>query len=137
MTSFLRPLLASLLCGMIVIGHAPAWLHIGGFHHQVATSSQSESEAVCQHSCHLHPAATTTSSGQEQQQELPADHHEHDSDSCVICQSLVAPNGTPGQIVPPVSGGICVVDQFVADASAPDQAFLPIAQPRGPPTCDA
>lgn len=131
----LRPLLASLLCGMIAFGHAPAWLHVadcGGEVHvgQVHRHADDEHD-VCQHHRHDHASGDATQAGGHDE----SSHH--DSDSCVICQSLAAPTGFTFELTAPPTIGLVAEPLAILDAARPADALLSIPQPRGPPAIAA
>ena len=139
MTSFVRPIVISLLCGMAAIGHAPAWLHVAccdhESHRQVASASASTDARSCGHSCCHHATAKTDSNVNEAASEDSSQPHEgHDSDSCLICQSLGLPNGIAWHLDSPSTRQEIVELINVSSVIAPESASLSIPQPRGPPT---
>ncbi len=135
MTSLFRPFFASLLCSMIVLGHAPAWLHVvtcdSGSPRQ-AVSQANESNAVCSHGAHHHPvepvAGETVSDAHH-----PSRPHQHDSDTCLVCQSLAVPAGVTWEL------GVALPAEFVSEPAfiSPGRpllaTLLSVPQPRGPP----
>lgn len=148
MPSFHRLIFASLLCGMIVFGQAPAWLHVGsceGHGHVSASVTQAEmtsserTVSVCSHGCQHH----ATDLGNLQPVALPDDSpvsgdqhsdHQHDSESCVICQSLASANGVTWQMLVSVPSEFSSRPVFVAQDRILAANLLSIPQPRGPPT---
>ncbi|WP_404305627.1 DUF2946 family protein [Neorhodopirellula lusitana] len=140
MTSLFRPLVASLLCSLIVIGHAPAWLHVATCEsesHAHVMDSASDTVFVCSHGCHHHATAPDASSS-DADETVPASHdssspHEHDSSTCGICQSLAAPVGVTWELVVvlPVEFGSELTS--VPPARPLSATLLSIPQPRGPP----
>ena len=136
--SLVRPLLVSLLCSMILLGHAPAWFHLAGCSHgpEGIASSNATDGLTCSHGCAHHDESG--SSNQEESQssndpsQLPADH-EHDSDTCAVCQSLVAPTGIQWQndVVTVRDAGDFLASSVDSSRAIAAQLLLP--QPRGPP----
>ncbi len=133
MTSFVRPIIASLLCIVIAIGQMPAWLHVAGCDHEphlhLGSGVQQKSDAC---GCHHHGDDVATSEGNLTDKPLPHDH-QHDSDTCAICQSLVAPTGIHWQLETLVVGQICVDSDRGVDLPVIASVILSTAQPRGPP----
>ncbi|WP_146516058.1 DUF2946 domain-containing protein [Rubripirellula amarantea] len=107
MTSLVRPILSSILCCVIVFGHAPAWLHVATCDTCCDDSSGSLSSSgivgsyAC--SCHSHHCDTShhhdskktesAECGDASPCDTPQEGEPHDSDSCPICQSLASPCG--------------------------------------------
>lgn len=131
MTSCVRPLLAALLCSVVVFGHAPAWWHVATCDHPVVAD---DSHATCSHG-HHHDAGSSSSSELDGHVAISAAHHHgsHDHDACLICQSLISPSGSAlstiislpvDRTAEPLS---CCVDAVFTSAS------ITIACPRGPP----
>ncbi len=141
MISLIRPLLSSLLCGVIAFGHAPAWLHVAtcdsnSHSHALASptvTSPTEPASVCSHGCYHHVAEVNESETASHSHESHSDH-QHDSDNCVICQSLASPTGVAWE------QAIAGISEFVSEPAfligcCPLTAtFLSIAHPRGPPS---
>jgi len=129
MTSLFRPLLSSLLCGVIAFGQAPALLHVACCHGEPeASACNAEVQAVvcsggCQHAKQDHgvdPAGP---------KHAPA----HDPDSCTICQSLLGPAGLVWVDESPL-----VIDCLYERATQGVdrnlyEAILCVPQPRSPP----
>ena len=137
MSSLFRPILATLLCSMIVLGHAPAWLHVvhceGHGHASFGVASNTSAAiSICSYGCHHHvsPLAATETVPHSQDS---SNHHQHDSDSCAICQSLASPSGVTWELL------VSLPAEFVSYpvATAAELRFpailLSIPQPRGPP----
>lgn len=59
----------------------------------------------------------------------------HDSESCVLCQSLEAPLGAGWEKFQPVFTGNCTLEPTVAAPTFYSAVYLAIPQPRGPPAC--
>lgn len=137
MFSLYRPILASLLCGVIVLGHAPVWLHVGSCegHGHVPSTSTGETVAVCVHGCQHHTAphkfaeaAKTVS----QPNDSPP-QHQHDSDTCLMCQSLASSNGVNWELSISLPTEFTSRPVLVAADSVLLATLLSIPQPRGPP----
>lgn len=135
---FVRPLLVSLLCSLILLGHAPAWLHVGGCSHALESSVDPKpfKAVACSHSCDHHTESNSQGQAAENgchESKVP-DGHEHDSDSCVICQSLVAPTGMQWEQGITTVGdlGHYQSSRIAASRAIPAQHRIP--HPRGPPS---
>lgn len=120
---------------MIVFGHAPAWLHVGtcgGHGHASADVAPEETVAVCPHGCQHHASAVGAAKADSQPLDS-GDHHEHDSDTCVICQSLASPSGVNWHLL--VSPSVEYFSQPLPVVAEPvlSATLLSIPQPRGPP----
>lgn len=144
MTSPIRPFLSSLLCCVIVFGHAPAWLHVATCdgHSQPKTSVASEkTESACLHCCshHFEDDASVTdqaSVGDLDSLRVAGDSgtgHEHDSDDCLICQSLASPCGVAWQLSAPLATELVSQPALLSTDRCFASASLSIAHPRGPP----
>lgn len=138
MTSFVRPIVISLLCGMVAIGHAPAWLHVAGCDHarhlQIDSEASSIESSGCQHGCCHHVNVETNRGAEEPVEEGSNRSHDgHNSGSCVLCQSLGVPNGVAWQL-PTLSviRADCEITE-ISRSLAPESNFRSIPQPRGPP----
>ena len=135
MPSLFRHILASLLCGVIVLGHAPAWLHVGtceghGHVHSVATPS--EAVPVCPHGCEHHSPTPESAIAMAHSHES-GNHPQHDSDTCVTCQSLASPGGVTGELLVSLAAEFVSQPIFVAAEFSFQPTLLSIPQPRGPP----
>ncbi|QEG40848.1 hypothetical protein [Roseimaritima ulvae] len=141
MTSFVRPYIVSLLCGVVALGHATAWLHVAdceheGHHHLAAQANAAELEAAHHdhhHECCHHGDEAAGESQRLVSEESHHSHGSHDSGACLICQSLGLANGVDWHL-----DALTIVraDSGVARISAvilPESTFLSIPQPRGPP----
>ena len=134
-----RRLLSIVLCCVMALGYAPAWLHVATCdgHHASERLAHADSTASCGcgHS-HEHGGSGNV--------DLPAEDFEgtdsestpangHDSDSCPICQSLSNAKGVATKLhVPPVSS---LVSWPISQPN--DNIFVASAhstvQSRGPP----
>ncbi|WP_047813231.1 DUF2946 family protein [Rhodopirellula islandica] len=140
MTSLFRPLVASLLCSLIVLGQAPAWLHVAtcdSESHSQVTESASDTVFVCSHGCY-HQATAPDASGSDADNAVPASHdssspHEHDPNTCGICQSLAAPVGVTWELVVVLPVESVSELTSVSPARLLSATLLSIPQPRGPP----
>ncbi|MGB7342878.1 MAG: DUF2946 family protein [Pirellulaceae bacterium] len=138
MSSLLRPILASLLCGTIVLGHAPAWLHVGtceGHSDSQSVVASEQTVSVCTHGCQHHtpPPADPKTVSDTHNSPVSGDHHHHDSDTCVICQSLASPGGVTWELLVSLRLEFAASPSFVAAESVLSSTLLSIPQPRGPP----
>lgn len=88
--TYLRHSIAVSICTVAALGHAPAWLHVTMCGNSETASSDSE----------ITPASSGCGACCNPKQEPPSEEHSapspapHDSDSCVICQSLACPLGS-------------------------------------------
>ena len=143
MSSSFRHILGSLLCGLIVLGHAPAWLHVGtcdGHGHALSSVASEETASVCSHGCghhasHHEAAAPEAAATDPHSHDSPVsdDQHQHDSDTCAICQSLAGPGGVTWDLLVSVPAEFVPQPVFVAAESTLSATLLSIPQPRGPP----
>ena len=140
MTSISRQIAVSLLCGMISLGHVPAWLHIAGCsgHQLQAKSTPQNAEGVtCSHGCShraTDPGTSTETIDSEGNSSLPIGHdHEHNSDTCALCQSLASITGVLSQSSPAPSGDIGLCESVIDGVTGPISTPLLDPQPRGPP----
>ena len=137
MTLMLRPVLISVLCSMIALGHLPAWLHVmtcHGHSYEAVNPTAARKVSPCPHGCHHHAVDDrSVSTYDSAQSEDSHPTHEHDSDTCAICHSLASPVGfflifeqslEPKYLGEPV---------FVCADRIPVEASNAIPQPRGPP----
>ncbi|TWU31123.1 DUF2946 family protein [Novipirellula artificiosorum] len=140
MSSLIRPILASLLCGVIVLGHAPVWLHVGHCEHHAHVQSGVASDKtasvviyshVCQH--HAPPQETAKTVSDTHDAPVSGGQHDHDSDTCVICQSLASPGGVTWELLVSLPFEIISSPVFVAPEPVLAATLLSIPQPRGPP----
>lgn len=137
MTSFVRPIVASLLCAMAVIGHAPSWLHVAGCDseksRQLSGASGPEG-SDCHHGCCHHASPVADRPDAEESSQKPDDHRgDHDADTCALCQSLGLPNGVTWKLDLP---SIVLLDLGVAkipSLAVAESTSLSIPRPRGPP----
>ncbi|WP_146402354.1 DUF2946 family protein [Planctomycetes bacterium CA13] len=137
MTSMIRPFLSSILCCVIVFGHAPAWLHVAicdGHSHTEAIVSGEKTEPTCSHCCHHHhDDASAIAKDRLRNAGDGGSHHEHDSDNCLICQSLASPFGVTWQLSLPLVTGLVSQPALLPADSVFASASHSIAHPRGPP----
>ncbi len=138
MTSLFRPLVASLLCSLIVFGHAPAWLHVAtcdSESHSHADDNASDAVSVCPHGCHHHvtESEASTTDASETVPHSQDSNAPHDHDTCGICQSLASPVGVTWDLV------VVLPTEYASELTSvpavrPSLAtLLSIPQPRGPP----
>lgn len=131
MTSLFRPLLSSLLCGLIAFGQAPALLHVACCHGEPKASAYTaeEQSAVCsgvgcQHANQDH------SVDPEGPKHAPA----HDPDSCTICHSLLGPAGLVWVDELPLVFDFLYERATLGVDRNLYEAILCMPQPRGPPS---
>ncbi|PHQ34749.1 hypothetical protein CEE69_12750 [Rhodopirellula bahusiensis] len=112
MVPSIRPLTTFLLSFTLLLGHAPAWLHVATCDHGASGHAGCDhGHSACQHNgnvheccaddhgCHSQACEETASSACSQDSLANAtefegeSHSPHDSHSCWICQSLAAPGG--------------------------------------------
>ncbi|WP_145390069.1 DUF2946 family protein [Stieleria neptunia] len=137
MSSSFRPILASLLCCMIVLGHAPAWLHVAHCegHGHAPSGVATEKTAVvsvCSHGCQHH-ASPSEAADPVSDPHDSGEQHPHDSDTCVICQSLASPSGVTWELLVSLPSEFISHPVVVAADSFLPATLLSIPQPRGPP----
>ncbi|TWU20664.1 hypothetical protein Pla52o_45430 [Novipirellula galeiformis] len=153
MLSLIRPYVAAVLCSVVALGHAPAWLHVSTCHGDVSchgdltcvggaaeedklqcvslppSSEPGSTRVSCSHGCHHHddePVAETDSSAPQ-----PLEHHDHDR--CPICQSLSTPCGFTWELEAAVLSDVYIEPAENHCSFIPASAFLVVAAPRGPP----
>ena len=130
MTSTLRPLIACLLIGVAVFGHAPAWVHIAGCEHGNVASTVEET-VLCHSCCHHGDAFASQPKSSDHSKDAPL--HQHDSDRCATCQSLATPLGVTWDFESRISCEIFVEQVKVITHHFLESTSLSIPQPRGPP----
>lgn len=138
MTPYVRPIVVSLLCGLAILGHAPAWWHISGCEHTGQHhASAPDTTGECHHAeCHHHNRGDAFP-GDASSGDAANDWDPHDSDHCAICQSLAVPSGVSWKLDLPLAEQACVSTSTPADSHAPESTYLSIPQPRGPPAFSA
>lgn len=102
--------LSIILCCVMALGYAPAWLHVATCdgHHASERLAHADSTASCGcgHS-HEHGGSGKVDLPSEDSEGTDSEgtpDHGHDSDSCPICQSLSNANGVATKLnMPPVS----------------------------------
>ena len=130
MTSLFRPLLSSLLCGVIAFGQTPALLHVACCHTAPPASLYSAEEQLetCSNAC-CQQANQHSDANPEAPQHAPA----HDPDTCTICQSLLGQAGLVWVAELPLFVE-CLSERATLGVDRnPREMTLFIAQPRGPP----
>lgn len=138
MPSLFRPLLASVLCGVIVFGPVPVWMHVAvcdGHGHSVASvdaEALNQSRLGCPHGCQHHVVADK-SADVLHDSPRPGDQHPHDSDTCYVCQSLVGPSGVNWNLLVSPPSVLALHPVPHAAESVSFATLLSIPQPRGPP----
>ncbi len=151
MTSPVRPFLSSVLCCAIALGHAPAWMHVAtcdGHSHSMVTKNVANPSSGCSHCCHQHHGdgrADDTVAGFAVTENAPVghsptrgggpvgSHDEHDSDDCLICQSLASPCGVTWKLESLLLLSVVVQPALLPIERSFASPTLSIAHPRGPP----
>jgi|GEM_PF-2339345 len=101
MCTRVRPFLTLFLCGLLSLGHIPAWIHFVEFHG--AEQFETFSEADVGHCEHFHSTCRVVVTKSEPKNVQPArelrdvtsltirevDIESHDEEHCILCQSLV------------------------------------------------
>lgn len=134
--SLLQKSLPILLCCVLAFGYAPAWFHVSICHDHHATGDDVETaDFSCLGNCsHAHASASHESKTAESQgADGQSSDHEHDSDTCFVCQSLGNANGLTPEWDTPLKG-----TSFCEPTSIPNEftfvgPSLSIAEARGPP----
>ncbi len=121
---------------MIALGHLPAWLHVATCdqHSHVGLVQDAASEATtCSHGCHHHgdDRRVVTDDCVPCEDSQPV--HDHDSDSCALCQSLASPVGFVLVLEQPLALEYLGEPVFPCADRLPVEASIAIPQPRGPP----
>ncbi|WP_146118631.1 hypothetical protein [Blastopirellula marina] len=150
MASLFRPLFVLVLCGMLAVGHAPAWFHLAtctdacALHTECGPSHFHPGDLAlahfgchpgCHHDLGSHaPASTPHEHSPEEpspEQEPRRDHH---PDGCVVCQSLAIAAAitwvTPAKVgVEPTREQIVFRTELLVC-----ETIITISQPRAPPS---
>ena len=119
------------LCCVMGMGYAPAWLHVARCDGNHAPKIMAQAATCgCGHS-HEHGRSIGVDVQTEGSENTP--HRGHDSDSCVICQSLSNAFGVATKLnIPPVGS---LVSWPISQAN--DHIFVApshsTVKPRGPP----
>ncbi len=93
MGSHFRPFLTSWLCGLVLLGHIPALLHVVTCESQSQLLPPSTKSAGTVSLCCLHGHSEHAPHGGHASE--TTSQEEHHSDSCRVCQSLYSPAGVP------------------------------------------
>ena len=133
-----RPLLAASLSCVMVLGHAPGWLHVaqcsqptaGHGHSLNDASAEADAPPVaCNGHCH-HGPATNEDSGHSDQQPPCGDH---DEDDCTVCHSLAVPCGVQSSVVATTAQFLIRLQALVPASELLAVEFFFDRAPRGPP----
>ncbi len=128
MSKLVRPFFAALMCGVMLAGNFPAYLHIASHEARVdGTPSQSSCHS-CSGCCH-HPERSSDEPEKPGQQDP-----DHDHQNCHICQSIFTIFSAP-QIVSELPL-VAFLPQVVCLQSQPIAPGLDLSVPdsRGPPS---
>lgn len=155
MRTRVRPILVLLLCGVLLLGHIPAWLHAAvchadscGSQESIHTDSEQNSDNQPSRSCsHCHTSCHSSEADQplraaakvsNKPLAFNVDQHDgqtHDEEHCVVCQSLT---GTACGLIADETR-LTEVDCSHFVMVMPIGAWISdqhhIQQPRGPPVC--
>lgn len=140
MSNVVRRISVAILCTIIACGQLPALLHLAACHHSVSdlceldacpTTPSPPIASFSKCHCHCHPPLANKGATNDcPTDEGPADH---DADSCLICQSLLAPSLTEQFEIPAVFGDQYCGSLLHSPPSSDAQSSISIAVPRGPP----
>jgi hypothetical protein len=155
MRTRVRPIFVLLLCGVLLLGHIPAWLHAAVCHaadcsSTAAVSSESDQDSEnqpsgqcnhCHSSCHSSDdIERSPGSAKESIKPLAFDIDQrhggtHDEEHCVVCQSLAGAACGLIAVQSPLTEVDCshIVIALPVGFWHSDQHH--IQQPRGPPGC--
>ncbi|QDV12599.1 hypothetical protein CA51_24850 [Rosistilla oblonga] len=134
MYSSVRPILSSMLCCVIAFGHTPAWMHVATCDGdcKVLDAAIVQARSVCSHGCDHHVVAhESTDNSADSPSSAPAE--DHDSDTCVICQSLANSCGPVSLDLQLLAPEYACEPAYELATPLPIDASIAIAQPRGPP----
>ena len=134
--TLLQRILPSILCCVIAIGYAPAWLHVNVCHdHHAVGLDGGTTDLACLHRCgHSRSDATEIPrDGALTDTEEEPSEHGHDSETCFVCQSLGNANGLTLQWDTPFHSTRLCVPVILPNEFVLVRPSLSIAQPRGPP----
>ncbi|MGI9471901.1 MAG: DUF2946 family protein [Rubripirellula sp.] len=123
-------LICLLTIASLLVGNVAGWVHVGhhcgGGHHEVQQKVD-QHQGCCHHHCHQ--------DDEQHEPDQPHGDHEHDPDTCSICQSFFAfrlglPTvAQPDQWQPAETADFCLV---VSDVAV-EKVFLSALSSRGPP----
>lgn len=134
--TLLQRILPSILCCVIAIGYAPAWLHVSVCHdHHAVGLDGGTTDLACLHRCgHSRSDATEIPrDGALTDTEEEPSEHGHDSETCFVCQSLGNANGLTLQWDTPLQNTRIREPAFTPGRHLVVRPSLLIAKPRGPP----
>lgn len=128
----LRPTISALLCSFLVLGQAPAWLHVASCDNHAELHERGVRDhdiASTDHCCHDHDSDDSESG--DSADEHP--DHEHDSDHCAVCLSLIGPNGWLDQFDAPTLVETAPHWLSIRLNRAAQTRHISLPLPRGPP----
>jgi len=134
--------ISSLLCLAIAMGYAPAWLHVSLCHdHHTSAPDGKTPTSSCAGTC-SHTQANTVglkdtvgskgTVGSKDSDSQPS-KHEHDSDTCFVCQSLGNANGLTLEWDTVLASTIFCEPSLISIEFTFVSPSLSIAEARGPP----
>lgn len=148
MRTRVRPIFVFLLCGVLLLGHIPAWLHAAACHSLAHVTHDESSQhhafdkdSGCDHCHSVCRTKVAKSDLEDRPSSAPREwfeddrHHDsHDEEHCVVCQSLVgsalAISFDDSVRLPP---DLCSYRVFTgSDGLRAAEQFL-VQRPRGPP----
>ena len=144
--AFVRSLLVASLCGMALLGHAPAWVHVADGSHGCV--GQDCFGSVCQSKpriiqrcpatcCGAEPqtAATDASDGEAVADDIASDSPTpHDPGTCPVCQFLTVPSGVGSPVVWAPVGVVLNAPAIRVRSLRPHGVVQRLIHPRGPPS---
>ena len=141
MMNYIRPIAVPFLCVLVAFGQLPALLHVRSCHIQHCSSSSLDVAAkhlqlanrlpgapshACRHASCTHHLPV----GERPDDRVP---NEHDSESCVVCQSLLSASLLERFEIAVTSQFSCAKFVLPCESMLNSQSSIAIASPRGPP----
>ena len=146
MMIYVRPLTVTLLCMIAAFGQIPALLHIGSCAHH-CDHSVVDVSLSCDHSikprgcfhakCSLKLPSKPASTDEEHSTDTAPTERaptEHDSEHCIVCQSLLSESLVERFDLEVMSQPICGKFISIGESRFHSQSSVSIAAPRGPPS---
>ncbi|EMI19178.1 hypothetical protein RMSM_03896 [Rhodopirellula maiorica SM1] len=99
------------------------------------TVSCEDTTSACSQCCHHHHDDEDAAADPDRPESSgdSDSNHQHDSDHCLICQSLASSLGVPWELSVPLSTGTVSQPAILPTECVFTSAFLSTAHPRGPP----
>ncbi len=138
MNSLVGKTISVLLCGLVLMGQSAAWVHVATCegNHDVSALPADASSGPSHHECghhHGHSGMAVSTHCHRPDSPSPSPLHSHDSDDCVVCQSLA---WAAGEVVSnPVlcTGDALVERQILTDSPWVESLSTSLPHLRGPP----